>query len=312
MRGEADRCPVRLRLYENYRFVLYAPFYAAQATGAYAAEGLDVVMTSSPGTGRAEEDLIRGAVDVIWAGPMRIMKHHDLHPDSPLVCFAEVVCRDPFSIVGGRPNPGFRLADLGRLRFASVSEVPTPWLCLQHDLREAGLDPTSLDRIADRSMADNLQALARGEIAAVQLFEPYVEMAIAAGTGHLWYAASGRGRTTYTAFVTTRDRLRQMPEALAAMVRAIARTQQWLQRANPEDIAAAIAPLFPPLDRGVLTGSLARYRAQGVWGTDPVLPEDGFDRLQRSLVSGGFISASASFAACVDNRLAVAAAATPP
>src|SRR3954469_24494462 len=27
--------PLRLRLFENYRFVLYAPFYAAHATGAY-------------------------------------------------------------------------------------------------------------------------------------------------------------------------------------------------------------------------------------------------------------------------------------
>jgi hypothetical protein len=29
----------RLRLYENYRFVLCAPFYAAHATGAYDAGG---------------------------------------------------------------------------------------------------------------------------------------------------------------------------------------------------------------------------------------------------------------------------------
>ena len=300
---------MRLRLYENYRFVLYAPFYAAQATGAYVAEGLDVVMTPSPGTGRAEADLVRGAVDVIWAGPMRVMKQHDLDPASPLVCFAEVVCRDPFSLVGGSPNPGFRLADLGRLRFASVSEVPTPWLCLQHDLRGAGLDPARLDRVADRSMADNLAALAHGEIAAAQLFEPFVEMAVASGNGHLWHQASARGRTTYTAFVTTRDRLRQMPEALAAMVRAIGRTQQWLEAATPADIAAAIASFFPALEPRVLTGALARYKAQGVWGTDPILPEPGFDRLQQSLVSGGFISAPASFAGCVDNQLAVAAAA---
>lgn len=38
------RClnPARLRLFENYRFVLYAPFYAAHATGACEAEGLKV------------------------------------------------------------------------------------------------------------------------------------------------------------------------------------------------------------------------------------------------------------------------------
>ncbi len=33
---------MRLRLYENHRFVLYAPFYAAHAIGAYAAEGLAI------------------------------------------------------------------------------------------------------------------------------------------------------------------------------------------------------------------------------------------------------------------------------
>src|SRR5215472_5329370 len=150
---------MRLRLCENYRFVLYAPFYAAHAIGAYLAEGLEVDLLPSPGPGKAEQALIDGSVDVLWAGPMRIMKHHDLHPDSPLVCFAEIVCRDPFSLVGAWPNPDFLLADLAEMRFASVSEVPTPWLCLQHDLREAGLDPAKLDRIADRSMADNVAAL---------------------------------------------------------------------------------------------------------------------------------------------------------
>jgi NitT/TauT family transport system substrate-binding protein len=29
---------------------------------------------------------------------------------------------------------------------AIVSEVPTPWLCLQEDLRQAGIDPAPLRR----------------------------------------------------------------------------------------------------------------------------------------------------------------------
>jgi NitT/TauT family transport system substrate-binding protein len=117
---------MRLSLYENYRFLLYAPFYAAHAIGAFEAEGLEVDLSPSPGAGKAEEAQIAGAVDVIWAGPMRVIKHHDEHPDSPLVCFAEVVARAPFSIVGRAANPAFRLTDLAGIRFASVSEVPTP------------------------------------------------------------------------------------------------------------------------------------------------------------------------------------------
>ena len=66
---------MRLRLYENYRFVLYAPFYAAHAIGAYAAEGVTVELLPSPGVGLAEQALLDGAVDVIWAGPMRRWVH---------------------------------------------------------------------------------------------------------------------------------------------------------------------------------------------------------------------------------------------
>jgi len=295
---------MRLRLYENYRFVLYTPFYAAHAIGAYAAEGVTVELLPSPGAGLAEQALVDGTTDVIWAGPMRVMKHHDDNPGSALVCFAEIVCRDPFSIIGRRPNPDFRLADLARMRVATVSEVPTPWLCLQEDLRQAGIDPAQLDRVADRNMAENLLALREGRIDAAQLFEPVVEEALASGAGHLWHAASERGRTTYTAFVTTRDRLVGNAEPLLRMVRAIHRTQQWIHACSAAELAATVSPFFPGLASGVLTGAIARYQAQGVWGRDPVLPKDGFDRLQNGLVSSGFIRCPASYAACVDNRYA--------
>ncbi len=300
---------MRLRLYENYRFALYAPFYAAHATGAYVAEGLEVELLPSPGTGQAERALIDGAVDVLWAGPMRVMKHHDDHAGSPLVCFAEIVCRDPFSIVGHHPNPDFRLADLARMRFATVSEVPTPWLCLQEDLRQAGLDPGRLDRVADCRMAENLAALRQGEIDAAQFFEPFVEEALATGAGYLWHAASSRGRTTYTAFVTTRDRLLRDPEPFLRMTRAIYRTQQWLKNKPADQIADTIKSFFPAIDPGALARAIARYRTQRVWGDDPVLPEDGFDRLRRGLVSSGFIRRPIAFQACVDNRLALQAVA---
>jgi NitT/TauT family transport system substrate-binding protein len=300
---------MRLRLYENYRFVLYAPFYAAHARGAYEREGLDVELLPSPGPGRAEEAVCAGAADFMWAGPIRIVRHHEQDPASPLVCFAEIVCRDPFSIVGREPNPGFRLPDLAGLRFASVSEVPTPWLCLQEDLRQAGVDPARLDRVADHTMPENLSLLRTGEIAAAQLFEPFVEEAVASGTGHVWLPASARGRTSYTVFVTTRERLAADPEPYRRVVRAIYRTQQWLYAEPVEPLAGAVAPYFPALDRNRLTGALARYKAQEVWGRDPIVSEEGFDRLCRALLSSGYLSGAVPFADCVDNRLAEAAVA---
>jgi NitT/TauT family transport system substrate-binding protein len=299
----------RLRLFENYRFVLYAPFYAAHAIGAYEAEGLAVELLPSPGPGRAEAALAAGEVDVVWMGPIRVMKHHDDNPGSPLTAFAEVVCRDPFSLVGRRPNPEFNFADLLGVRLASTAEVPTPWLCLGQDLRDAGIDPSRLDRVFDRSMSDNIAALRDGTLEVAQLFEPFVETAVAKAGGHVWWPASARGRTSYTVFVTTRDRLGGDPEPFRRMVRAMYKTQRWVASAPPERLAEAIASYFPALDRGVLTRALARYKGQGVWGADPVLPEAGFDRLRRALLGSGFLKREVLFAECVDNRLAEAAVA---
>jgi NitT/TauT family transport system substrate-binding protein len=294
---------MRLKLFENYRFVLYAPFYAAHATGAYEAEGLQVEMLPSPGPGKAEAALLAGAADVMWMGPIRIMKAHDEDAGSPLTAFAEVVCRDPFSLIGATPNSGFKLADLLGKRFASTSEVPTPWLCLEADLRDAGIDPARLERLIGRTMPETVAGLRSGEIDVAQMFEPFVELGVRGGA-HVWLPASARGRTSYTVFATTRDRLAADPEPFRRMVRAIYRTQRWVETQTTQVLADTIADYFPALDRAVLTGALARYKAQAVWGTDPILPEEGFDRLRRALLASGFLARTVPFDDCVDNRLA--------
>jgi NitT/TauT family transport system substrate-binding protein len=294
---------MRVRLYENYRFVLYAPFYAAHALGAYEEAGVEVELLPSPGPGKAEAALVAGEAEAMWMGPIRIMKAHEQDTASPLTAFAEVVCRDPFSLVGGTPNPRFRHADLLGKRFASVSEVPTPWLCLAGDLHQAGIDPARLERVIGRGMGENVAGLTLGELDVVQLFEPFVEEAVRRGA-QVWLPASARGRTAYTVFATTRQRLDADPEPFRRMVRAVFKTQQWVEANPPNALAELVAGYFPDLDRSVLAGSLTRYKAQGVWAANPLLSEEGFDRLQRALLASGFLARSVPFADCADNSLA--------
>src|SRR5690349_22411792 len=96
---------MKLRLSENFRAVFYAPFYATYALGLFAKEGLDVELADSATPGDAMARLLDRTIDVSWGGPMRVMKAHDQDPGSPLVCFGEVVARDPFYLVG-RPDIG--------------------------------------------------------------------------------------------------------------------------------------------------------------------------------------------------------------
>ena len=196
-----------ITLQENLRGVLYAPFYAALALSAYRREGVEVEFVSAPEPARAVDGLFAGTVDVAWGGPMRVMQTYDSRDDCDLVCVAEAVTRDPFFLVGREPRANFTFADLYGKRVATVREVPTPWLCLQEDLRRAGLDPDGLPRSTDRSMGENVAALRRGELDVVQLFEPFAEELVSAGDGRIWYAATTRGPTSYTSFYARRGML---------------------------------------------------------------------------------------------------------
>src|SRR5262249_50591310 len=160
--------------------------------------------------------------------------------------------RDPFYLVG-RPDIGdFRLADLGRLRFAAVSEVPTPWQCLQHDLREQGMDPETLARAPARTMAENFEALRRGDLDVIQVFEPFVSMAEGEGAGTVVYAASSRGPTVYTTFIASRAGIAQHDRDFARMTNAARAMQTWLATHSAEELADVTAMYFPDVARALL------------------------------------------------------------
>ena len=290
---------MKLRLAENFRAVFYAPFYATQALGFFAREGLEVELIGSAAPGDAVPRLLDGSIDVTWGGPMRVMKSRDQDADAPLTCFGEVVARDPFYLVGRPDIAAFGLPDLVRLRFATVAEVPTPWMCLQHDLRLAGLDPGALARTTDRTMAENVAALRAGALDVVQLFEPFVTQMLRDGFGRILYAASGRGPCVYTSFIAARARIAREPAAFAALVRAVGRMQEWLAANGAGELASVTAHYYPDVAPDVLTEALARYAAAGIWAIKPEMSREGFRRLGECFVSGGGLSRPPLFEACV-------------
>lgn len=292
-----------IRLAENFRTVFYAPFYAAQVLELYGKEGVEIEFVTSSVPGDGASSLLDDTVDLTWGGPMRVMKARDLEPSSPLVCFCEVVARDPFFLVGRHHRSEFQLRDLGSLRFAAVSEVPTPWMCLQNDLREQGIDPSAVARAPDQSMAANLDALCKGQLDVVQLFEPYASMALQLGAGDILYAASTRGPTVYTTFLATRGGIERYRDAFVAMTRATARMQDWLSQHSAEELADITAPFYPDIPRNILVSSLHRYGQAGVWARTPDVSREGFRRLGKCLVSGGFLSRMPTYEDCVDQSL---------
>lgn len=293
---------LRIRLCENMRAFGYVPFYFALATGAFADEGLAVDLVTSPSADRTGDMLLQGAADVSWGGPMRVMKHHQADPDCPLVCFAQVVARDPFVLVGREARPGFRFQDLIGLRVAVATDVPTPWLMFQDDLGRAGLDPASLTRADAGSMPESAAALLAGKADVVQVFEPHVDELERAGC-HVWHRFSDRGDIAYTTFYATRAFIANERPSCVRLVRGINRSAQAFQTADATDIARMIQSFFPQSDLGALARIVAKYRAEGLWSCDADLPPAAFVRLKAALLSGGLISHDFPYDHIVDRDL---------
>jgi NitT/TauT family transport system substrate-binding protein len=291
----------RIILQEPFRAVFYAPYYAALARGDFARQGLEVV-SRIVAPDEATANLLSGAADLAWSGPMRVIRDHGSDADSPLVSFGAVVMGDPFLILGRTPRPGFRVTDLAGLRLGVVSEVPTPWWCLQQDLRRAGADPAALRAVTGKGMAENLDSMLAGEIDAVQLFEPFVSLAEARGAS-IWHAQAARGPTSYTTFFTTRATLAAKRAAMRGMLRGIATMQAWLHAASPAEIAETVAACFADLDRAVLESAIARYLALGIWSRTPHFPPEAFETLAESIFGCGAIVRQPGFAECCDTAI---------
>ncbi|MFP6709483.1 MAG: ABC transporter substrate-binding protein [Alphaproteobacteria bacterium] len=282
-------------LYENMRTVVYVPFYLAIVRGDWAAEGIAVSVQTSPSTPETAQGLIDGRADVSWGGPMRVMLHHDRDRDCPLVCFAQIVARDPSILLGRQSNQRFQFSGLAGKRVGVIAEVPTPWMTLQDDLGRAGVSLDDIDWVKEQSMAENAAALRAGEIDAVQIFEPYADALVQDGTGHVWHRCAVRGDSCWTSFYTTTAFTEREPETCRALVCGIERALAVLHKDNPLDTARAVGDYFPDLDAADLARMIHGYRASGLWARTTELPVTAFTRLKAAMISGGLISYDAPY-----------------
>lgn len=296
-----------LTLFENLRTIGYVPFYLAIERGEWEREGIDVTVPLSPSTAYTAQGLLDGAADVSWGGPMRVMMHHDAArrsaEDCPLICFAQVVARDPFVLVGRTANPAFRFADLRGLRVAVATEVPTPWMTLQDDLSRAGILREEWTRAPDLLMPENVEALARGDVDVIQVFEPYADLAVTEHGLHVWHRFTTRGDVGFTSFYTTRSFAERERGTCRALVRGVGRSLRFLHNADAAEVAALVAPYFPDLSADALTRIVGTLRDAKLWPQSPTFPVDAFVRLKAALLSGGLISHDIAYEDAVDADL---------
>ena len=230
-------------------------------------------LIGSPAPAFAASGLLDGTIDLSWGGPMRVMKARDTEPSSDLVCFCEVATRDPFFLVGRTQGSEFRFTDLPA-EIRQSHGGATPWLCLQLDLREQGVDPARLNCAADGTMLSNLEKLRSGRLDVVQMFEPHASLAVKAGAGESSTPPAREGQPPIRRF-SPRATDRTQPRCILghdSRHSAHAALARGAQRGGP---GASRRSILPGDCSGYPRDSLGRYRNTGVWGHTTAVSRSG-------------------------------------
>jgi NitT/TauT family transport system substrate-binding protein len=289
---------------ETFRSLFYAPQFVALHGGHFAAEGLDVTVTTAGGGRTTTSALLDGTTTIGLSGIMRSLGLADAG-GPVLPHFAEVNSRNGFFLVSREPRPGFRWPDVAGKTVIAFAEAPTPWQCMLTVLRREGVDPASVTIERDLPAAEAIAAFRAGRGDFLEQAQPAIEQLLVDGAAHL-VASMGEatGPLPFSSYMTTGDTLRKNEDLVLRFTRALYAAQRFIAGHDAAAIASVIAPAFPDIGPDMRERVVARYLRQGTWAHDPLCRRPGYEYLQKILLDGGFITKSHRYEDLIDTTIA--------
>jgi NitT/TauT family transport system substrate-binding protein len=248
----------------------YFPAAAADVLGFYRAEGLDLSVVLISPIDKCVAALRDGEVEFIGASA-----------HAPLLAFpewqgAKLICAQSqgmYWFLVMRRDLGLRRGDLGGLKGRKIAAVPFTAAALRCVLAAAGIDAQrdGIDIVVPEAALRGgvnfgvaaAQALEKREIDGFFANGMGAELAVTSGIGDIVLDLRRHDgpaecfNYTMPTIVTTDRMIADNPQAAAAVVRAIVRTQQAM-RADIGLAAQAGGQLFPPREAALISGIVAR------------------------------------------------------
>lgn len=258
----------------------YLPHYIASEQGYFAEEGLDVTEVVPRPWDLVLDHIREGSAEAALGGIWVPSMFHGR--GRKLVPFAQVSNRAPLALIGREGAAAFDARELvGKTMLMKGSNGASVGIYLKMILREAGIDPNSLNYIQDLD-AGILQACFAGGMGDYLLIDLPGALAFqSAGHGTLAAAfARDGGNIPWSVYYTeglAPDDTR--PERFA---RALARGMDWVNARNAESYRDVLARLFPKIDTDIATEVVETYRACNMW-TTPRIGEASYARWQKGI-----------------------------
>ena len=298
-----------LRITATAHGLNYLPEYWAQAKGAFADRGLEVLAEArDPWTG-VLSDLAEGNADVVLGGLWVPAMYYGKGRDYAVV--GQLNARFPMVLVTREPVADFAWGWMsGKTVLAPGAGGSAPYEFTAGLLREAGVSPSSLRFVRDLS-TDMLAELFTHGLGDAMIADLLTGTRLEqAGVGHIsCRLAEAGGTMPNSVYYVLRERVEELSDRLSSFLGAVAEGMDDLT-SGAVDTLPLLAEHWPDVPIAALRSAAGELGANGTWETVRVDPEAA-DRWMSILLDAGLIDGPVPFDALVDTRAVDAVAALP-
>lgn len=296
----------KVRLCEVVRSIFYAPQYVAINQGFFAEEGLEIELSTGQGADKVMTALLADAADIGLAGAEAPIYVYQEGQKDYVLNFAQLTQKDGSFLVGRQAEPDFKWENLKGKTIIGGRPGGMPEMVLEFILKQHGLTPgEDVEIITNLQFTATAGAFSSGMGDYVALFEPTASLLEKEGVGHV-VASLGvsSGEIPYTVFMAQKSVIEEQPEMLQKFTNAMYKAGQWVDKAEPQEIAKVIAPFFPDADLELMTQVVKRYKDQDSWSMTPVLNKDSFIYLQEIIQTAGELKEKVDPAVLITDQFA--------
>ncbi len=293
----------RIRITTPVESLTASALYIARGQGLFAAEGLDVELVVTGGTGPDVQALLVGQSDFaytpgthliepvakgqrllgVMAGLNRLIINVALHKD---VALAKGITPDsPFEQ---------KLKALNGLTLGPTRPGALTWQLADYLIKRAGYTPQKeVKVIAAGAGPVLLAALENRKVDAIIMSSPIPETAVRRGHAIL-FIDNARGEDPnlsefmMVCLVTRPDLAKERAEMVRKTVRALVRANQWMLAHTAEEVRDALRGFLPKVEPEVLLGSIQALRP--AISPDGRISERSVKATQDVMEAGGFLT----------------------
>jgi NitT/TauT family transport system substrate-binding protein len=253
----------------------YSPLISTFTGGFLQAEGLEPEHSIAPPGATAISALVDGTAEVVQSAPSQAISALERGETPPAMHFAQVNEMDGFFLTGRAAEPDFAWDKLAG-RKVLVDHGAQPLAMFRYACHKAGIDYDTIDAVDAGSGAEMDAAFRAGTGDYIHQQGPAPQQLEHDGAGHVVARVGDPiGPCAFSSLAATREWLKT--DMAKAFMRAYRKTRVYIVETPAAEIAEAERHLFPDIDLGVLTETIAAYQGLGNWSPHVEITRAAFE-----------------------------------